>query len=215
MNRILLAKGSSISISSPISNHYQRKSIISSFSSLTSTNKMKFRHSQICTAALLAAGSSTTSAWVPQHIHRQGGNVVGRPKIQQQSQQQQQQRQYGSSSLLHYSTTTTSLQSTPVADDIVEETHIEEEQNRQPKPQEERKGKPIAKGSIVSSYQGGLVAVRVDDDLTNDQEEEVVLEPEVIDTTKSLPESTTKINLQEEKSIKYTWYVSLLLLLYI
>jgi hypothetical protein len=85
---------------------------------------------------------------------------------------------------MFYSTTTTSLQSTPVADDVIETQDSHHDAMLEP----ERNGKPIAKGSIVSSFQGGLVAVRVDDDLTNDQQEEEQ-QPEIIDTTKSLPKS--------------------------
>ena len=49
-------------------------------------------------------------------------------------------------------------------------------------------GKPIAEGVVVSVFHGGLVAVRVDDDDFDLPEEA----PEVLDTTNSAPQETSK-----------------------
>jgi hypothetical protein len=52
-------------------------------------------------------------------------------------------------------------------------------------------GKPIADGFVVSSFKGGLVAVRVDDDIT----EVLSKSPEVLDTTNSFPPASKPANL--------------------
>ena len=49
-------------------------------------------------------------------------------------------------------------------------------------------GRPIAKGSIVSVFRGGLVAVRVDDDLLKVDISLQVDIPEVLDPSQSLPD---------------------------
>lgn len=52
-------------------------------------------------------------------------------------------------------------------------------------------GKPIAKGPIISTFKGGLVAARVDDDLESD---DVSLDPNIVDTTQSLPKAKKSSN---------------------
>ena len=57
-------------------------------------------------------------------------------------------------------------------------------------------GRPIAKGSIVNTFRSGLVAVRIDDDLTNiatKNDYNVGDLPEVVDTTLSLPNVTKAV----------------------
>jgi len=57
-------------------------------------------------------------------------------------------------------------------------------------------GRPIAKGSIVNTFRSGLVAVRIDDDLTNIAAKidyDVGDLPEVVDTTQSLPNVTKAV----------------------
>lgn len=57
-------------------------------------------------------------------------------------------------------------------------------------------GRPIAKGSIVNTFRSGLVAVRIDDDLTNiaaKTDYNVGDLPEVVDTTQSLPNVTKAV----------------------
>lgn len=45
-------------------------------------------------------------------------------------------------------------------------------------------GNPIAEGSVVSSFRGGLVAVRIDDEITETDDT-----PDVVDTTNTLPKN--------------------------
>mmetsp|Transcript_107866 Transcript_107866/g.302043 ORF Transcript_107866/g.302043 Transcript_107866/m.302043 type:complete len:684 (-) Transcript_107866:38-2089(-) len=52
-------------------------------------------------------------------------------------------------------------------------------------------GKPIADGHVVSSFKGGFVAIRVDDDIA----EILAATPEVVDTTNLLPKDSTKSSL--------------------
>ena len=52
-------------------------------------------------------------------------------------------------------------------------------------------GKPIAEGSVVSAFRGGLVAVRIEDEIM----EEVDDTPDIIDTTNSLPKNAKSSSL--------------------
>jgi hypothetical protein len=85
---------------------------------------------------------------------------------------------------MFFCSATTSLQSA-VVDDVDAQDHQNKFQ-QQSQTQKVRKGKPIARGYIVSAFRGGLVAVRVDDDLSNDVDFDV--DPAIVDTTKSLLE---------------------------
>jgi hypothetical protein len=76
-----------------------------------------------------------------------------------------------------------SLQSAVAADDILET------QQEERSPQLGAKGKAIAKGNIVSTFRGGFVAVRIDDDLMTEDPS-----PQVVDMAQSLPKAKTSSN---------------------
>ena len=56
-------------------------------------------------------------------------------------------------------------------------------------------GKPIAEGSVVSAFRGGLVAVRIEDEIM----EEVDDTPDIVDTTNSLPKNAKSSSLGKER----------------
>jgi hypothetical protein len=139
---------------------------------------MKFQPT-ILTAVLAATGHSTT-AWMASMTHNH----------------RNQNRQLSSlttiSCLLTDSSpcrrtmavfSSSSLQSAVAADDILET------QQEERSPQVGAKGKAIAKGNIVSTFRGGFVAVRIDDDLLTEDPS-----PQVVDTTQSLPKVKTSSN---------------------
>ena len=158
---------------------------ITTYRTLTQSVVMKFHSMAWATAALSFAGSpSLTAAWVPpslsvsrrqqqrrQHLHSQ--SLV--PSENNNSRLFQRRTRFRSAR---------SLSSAVAAEHAVE---AQQQDDNQPQQQQEAQGKPIAKGSIVTTFRGGLVAARVDDELIV---ETTSNEPEIIDTTQSLPEDT-------------------------
>jgi hypothetical protein len=61
-------------------------------------------------------------------------------------------------------------------------------------------GKPVADGHVVSSFKGGFIAVRVDDDIAD-----ILANPEVVDTTKKLlPKESKSSSLGESLKIVHS-----------
>jgi hypothetical protein len=109
----------------------------------------------------LAAALANTSAWIHQPLPRLV-NSIGRI-------------QSGNSnlSIRQIRGISTQLKSTIVPEEIGTATPLVPD------------GKPIAEGSVVSIFKGGFFAIRIEDDFT-----EVDDSPEILDTTKSLPQPT-------------------------
>ena len=63
-------------------------------------------------------------------------------------------------------------------------------------------GKPIAEGSVVSAFRGGLVAVRIEDEIM----EEVDDTPDIVDTTNSLPKNAKSSSLGKENFFENTFF---------
>jgi hypothetical protein len=60
-------------------------------------------------------------------------------------------------------------------------------------------GKPVADGHVVSSFKGGFIAIRVDDDIAD-----ILATPKVVDTTKVLPRDNTSSSLGEWFEISHS-----------
>ncbi|KAG7360594.1 F0F1 ATP synthase subunit alpha [Nitzschia inconspicua] len=134
---------------------------------------MKFRSTAF--TAMVATAGHTTSAWMGplQHQHRQHHSLVSSiPTSVPRSQ------------VSFYSTTTRTSLKMAVAEDI-----LDPPQTSATETERSAAGKPIAKGPIISAFRGGLVAVRVDDDLSTD-----FFDPEVVDTTQLLPKPKATSN---------------------
>jgi hypothetical protein len=158
--------------------HYYPRTPISITSS---SSTMKFQPTIL--VALTATAGQTASAWTSSLSQQYRKTSTSTTTIPSWTESNRQQRQSGmavcssSSSFLLHST---------MAEDVIETPSQQEEASSS-----EAKfspGKPIAKGSIINTFRGGLVAVRVDDDLLND------IAPQIVDTTKSLPPTKAASN---------------------
>ena len=132
--------------------------------------------------ATFAALVATSSAWLSPASTSTKRSIHHGPRRIHQQQQQQRQRSkgtiIGSSSLLRQftnsMTTKTALQSAVAAPSSSSS--------------DATAGRPIAMGSIVNVFRGGLVAVRVDDDLAKVALSLQVDLPEVVDPSQSVPD---------------------------
>jgi hypothetical protein len=144
--------------------------LLSQVTSLTSI--MKFQPT-ILTAVLATVGHSTTAWMMPtidNNRHQCKALFPSSARSSFPTDLSQFRRRFSSFS------SSSSLPFAVTADDILET------QQEEQSPTVRSIGKAIAKGSIVSSFRGGLVAVRVDDDLMTEDPS-----PQVVDTTRSLP----------------------------
>ena len=116
--------------------------------------------------ASFAALVATSSAWSPPSVSMRRSILQNSPRRQQNRQQQSslQVRQFSNTMA-----TRTALGSALAAPDATS-------------------GKPIAMGSIVNVFKGGLVAVRIDDDLSAVNISLEVNLPEVVDPSESVPD---------------------------
>jgi hypothetical protein len=148
-------------------------------SSPSNTIIMKYQPASL--TALLAASGPSTSAWMSltTESHRHQFRQLTSPLSSRTYRPIDSLRNRRGIAVFFSS----SLQSAVTADDI-----LETQQNER-YPQVRAVGKAIAKGNIVSSFRGGLVAVRVDGDLMIEDPS-----PQLIDTTQSLPKAKTSSN---------------------
>jgi hypothetical protein len=157
--------------------HYYPRTPISITSS---SSTMKFQPTIL--VALTATAGQTASAWtssLSQQYRKTSTSTTTIPSWMESN------RQQGQSGMAVYSSSSFLLHST-MAEDVIETPSQQGEASSS-----EAKcspGNPIAKGSIINTFRGGLVAVRVDDDLLND------IAPQIVDTTKSLPPTKAASN---------------------